>query len=91
MNTNDLDQISQLLDQKLAPVQKELNQHSKVLNQHSKVLSQHSKVLNQHGKILRSLKKDQNTMLRMLDREQTDQSKRLKRIEDHVGITSIAS
>lgn len=84
MNTNDLDQISQLLDQKLAPVQKELNQHSKVL-------SQHSKVLNQHGKILRSLKKDQNTMLRMLDREQTDQSKRLKRIEDHVGITSIAS
>ena len=46
------------------------------------------KVLSQHGKILKSLKKDQNTMLGMLDDEQMKQRRRLKRVEEHLGLTS---
>ena len=66
MNATDLNQIAQLLDEKLeqkleeklAPIHKELEKHSKILT---------------------SLKKDQDTMLTVLDREQMYQSKRLKK------------
>ena len=44
------------------------------------------KELEEHGKILRSLKKDQSTMLDMLDTEQMKQSRRLKRVEERLGI-----
>ena len=92
MKNNDLKQISKLLDQKLDPVQKGvdkqgkmLEQQGKALEQHGKILEDHTKILKQHGKILRSLKKDQDTMLKMLDKEQMDQRKRLKRIEDNLA------
>ena len=61
-------------DEKLAPIQK--------------TLSEHGKLLKSHGKMLRALKKDQNTMLGMLDDEQMKQRKRIKRVEDHLGLTS---
>lgn len=61
-----LQQVSKLLDEKLAPIQK---------------------TLNNHGKLLESLKKDQNTMLNLLDREQMDQRKRLERVEKHLEHT----
>lgn len=90
MTKNDISQISKLLDNKLAPVQSKLSQHDKVLDQHSEMLSQQSKVLNQHTKILRSLKKDQSTMLEMLDGEQMKQRRRIKRIEEHLGLPPAA-
>ncbi len=80
MNNNDLKQISKLLDDrldnKLAPIQE--------------TLSEHGKILKSHGKMLRSLKKDQNTMLGMLDGEQMKQRKRITRIETHLGLTLAA-
>ncbi len=92
MTKNDINQISKLLDNKLAPIQNKLSQHDKILEQHGKALEQHGKALEQHGKaleqhgkILRSLKKDQNTMLGMLDGEQMHQRRRIKRIEEHLG------
>src|SRR5579872_1443935 len=97
MADNNLNQISNILDEKLAPIKSTLDQHSKILgqqgkilNQHSKILGQQGKILNQHSKILRSLKKDQNTILDVLDREQMEQRKRIKRIEEHLDLpTSI--
>lgn len=65
-----LQQVSKLLDEKLAPIQK---------------------TLNNHGKLLKSLKKDQNTMLNMLDAEQMSQRKRLERVEKHIELTPSAS
>lgn len=75
MKNTDLQQISQLLDKKLEPVQKELKHHGKLLQV--------------HRKLLRNLKKDQGTMLNMLDTEQIDQRKRLKKVEHHLGMSSI--
>jgi len=103
MSNTDLKQISKLLDNKLdskfddklAPIQKTLSQHGKILESHGTALKSigqtlelHGKILESHGKMLRALKKDQNTMLGMLDSEQMKQSRRLKRVEDHLGITS---
>jgi len=65
MTNNDLNQIAQILDQKLKPIQQELQQH---------------------GKVLKSLKKDQDTMLNMLDKEQMQQRKRIARLEENTGI-----
>ncbi len=48
------------------------------------------KELKKHGKLLRSLKKDQDTMLNMLDKEQMTQRKQLKKIEDHLGFSPTA-
>lgn len=76
MNKRDRTQISNLLDQRLGkqlqPIHEELKEHGKILKQHTKQL--------------KSLKKDQSTMLAMLDREQSNQAKRIKRIEDHISI-----
>lgn len=96
MNKNDLTQISQLLDEKLnqrldeklAPIHKTLESHGKMLESHGKMLESHGKMLESHGKMLRSLKRDQTTMLRMLNTEQMTQKKRIKRIEDHIGLSS---
>ena len=81
MNNTDLIQIAALLDQKLEeklePIHKELKKHSKILSEHSTML--------------KSLKKDQDTMLKMLDREQMNQSKRIKIVEDHLNLTSTIS
>lgn len=63
MNNDDLVKISQLLDEKLKPVHNELKNHVEILKEQGETLKQ-------HGKILRSLKKDQNTILKVLDREQ---------------------
>jgi hypothetical protein len=75
MNDSDLNQIASLLDQKL---EEKLTQKLEPIH----------KELKKHSKMLRSLKKDQDTILKVLDREQMGQSKRLKRVEDHLGITS---
>ncbi len=111
---DNLQQISKLLDEKLAPIQKTLGEHGKILRGHGKILSdhgemlrdqrealrehgeilkEHSKTLNGHGKILighgkllKSLKKDQDTMLSMLDKEQMDQRKRLTRVEERLRL-----
>ena len=71
-----------------------LESHGKLLESHDtalksigKTLESHGKTLESHGKMLRSLKKDQSVMLGMLDGEQMKQRKRLKRVEDHLGIT----
>ena len=72
MTNNDLNQISQVLDQKLKPIQEELRQHGKLLKG--------------HGILLKSLKKDQDTMLNMLDKEQMQQRKRIARLEEHTGL-----
>jgi hypothetical protein len=52
------------------------------------------KTLQSHDKMLRAIKKDQDTMLKMLDREQMSQRKhitdvegRLDAVEDAIGIT----
>lgn len=80
MNSNDIKQIAQLLE----PIQKELEKHGEMLEKHGKFLEKHSKML-------KSLKKDQGTMLDMLDREQMDQRKRLQRVEKHLGISTSLS
>ena len=74
MNNTDLKQISKLLDDKLD-------------QKFDEKLAPINKTLTQHGKMLKSFKKDQSVMLAMLDGEQMKQSKRLKRVEDHLGIT----
>ena len=81
MNNTDLKQISKLLDDRL---DNKLNEKLAPIN---KTLVKHGKMLESHGKMLRSLKKDQSVMLGMLDGEQMKQRKRLKRVEDHLGIT----
>lgn len=97
--------LDQKFDQKLQPVFKELNQHGTILQQHGSILQQHGvileqhgallqeqgKTLKQHGKLLRSLKKDQDTILDMLDKEQMSQRKRLDRVEERLGIFSPVS
>lgn len=103
MKNGDLKQISKLLDQKLdqkfdqklEPVFKTLGQHGTILQQHGAILEQHGKILEQHGvllkqhgKLLRSLKKDQDTILDMLDKEQMSQRKRLDRVEEWLNIIS---
>lgn len=72
LNNNDIKKISQLLDEKINPVNGKI---STIENE-----------LKQHGKLLKSLKKDQGTMLDMLDREQMQQKKRLQRLEVHTGL-----
>ena len=74
VNNTDLKQISKLLDDRLD-------------NKLDEKLAPIQKTLTQHGKMLRSLKKDQSIMLEMLDGEQMKQSKKLKRVEDYLGIT----
>lgn len=80
MTNNDIQQISKLLEDKLAPIQKTLDEHSNLLKEHGKVLGGHSN-------ILKSLKKDQDIILNMLDKEQMKQRKRLERVEEHLDIT----
>ncbi len=74
MTNTDLKQISKLFDTKLEPIQGELKKHGGLLEK--------------QGKLLRSLKKDQKTMLNLLDQEQMTQRKRLKRVEEHLNISS---
>lgn len=82
LNKNDLQQIGNLLDQRLEPIHEELKEHGKMLKEHGKMLKQHSKQL-------RSLKKDQDTMLKMLDKEQMDQRKRLSQLEHNVKVSTL--
>lgn len=105
LDKNDLKQISELLDlkleekfnQKLEPIHKELKEHGKILKSHGEIFKYHeeifksqNKILKSHGKLLRSLKKDQDTMLNMLDREQMEQRKKIKRIEEHLDIIPLS-
>jgi uncharacterized protein (DUF2225 family) len=65
MQDDSLQQLSDLLEKKLAPIAKKLDKHEK---------------------LLRSIKKDQDTMLKMLDNEQMSQRKRISRIEEQFGL-----
>ncbi len=62
----------------------DVTQISELLDQKLEPIHQE---LKQHRKMLKSLKKDQDTMLDMLDKEQMDQRRRLKRVEEHLAIT----
>lgn len=73
MNNSDLNQISKLLDDRLD-------------SKFDEKLAPIQKTLAQHSKMLKSLKKDRSMMLAMLDGEQMKQSKRLDRVEDHLGL-----
>ena len=74
MIDTDLKQISLLLDTKLEPIQKQLQEHNKTLKSHSK--------------LLKVLKKNQDTMLYMLDKKQMEQRKRIDRVEKHLNLPS---
>ncbi|MEX2007859.1 MAG: hypothetical protein WD992_03740 [Candidatus Levyibacteriota bacterium] len=63
----------------------DLNQIRGAINEETAPIQ---KELKKHGKLLRSLKKDQKTMLNLLDTEQMQQRKRLKRVEDHLGLSA---
>ena len=95
------DRLENKFNEKLAPIQATLSGHGRILESHGKILESHGKLLELHdtalksigktlksnGQMLRSLKKDQSVMLGMLDGEQMKQRKRLKRVEDRLGIT----
>lgn len=83
MKQSDLHQISQLFDEKL-----EEKLEKKLEEKFTQKLAPIQSELKKHGKMLKSLKKDQDTMLIMLDKEQMDQRKRLKKVEDHLGLPS---
>ncbi len=70
----------------------DLKQISKLLDQKlDEKLEPVHKELKQHRTILRSLKKDQDTILDMLDKEQMSQRKRLTRVEERLNIFSPVS
>lgn len=75
MNKSDLNQTSNLLENKLHPIHDELKKHGQELKK--------------HGKLLESLKRDQDTVLDMLDKEQMEQRKRLARVEEHLDINTV--
>jgi len=92
--------LDERLDNKLEPIQKTLDGHTKILESHSQTLDGHTKILeshsqilslqaktlNSHTKMLRGLKKTHDVMLDSLDGEQMRQSKRLGKIEEHIGL-----
>ncbi len=82
MKQTDLQQIGKLLDEKL---------EQKLEEKLEQKLTPIQKELKQHGKMLRSLKTTQDVMLKVLDREQMQQSHRLTRVEKHIGIPPLTS
>ena len=72
MTTKDLEQISELLDDKLNPIKE--------------ILDSHTKTLSSHTKYMKALKKTQNVMLNTLDGEQMKQRKKIERLEEHAGL-----
>lgn len=58
------------------------------LKEIQKLLDPIQKNQKKHGKLLESLKKDQDVMLNMLDKEQMNQRKRLQVVEEHLGIST---
>ncbi len=70
MITQDLQRISKLLEENLAPIKEELSSHGKMLESQKEMLKNHDKLLqditktvNGHTKSLRSLKKDKSIIL----------------------------
>lgn len=98
------EKLEQKLEEKLQPIHQKLDEHGKMLKDHGSILDEHSKTLRdhsqafvsitdelkKHSKLFRSLKRDQDAMLGMLDREQSRQSKRLGRIEEHLNLPAAA-
>jgi hypothetical protein len=75
MTQYDLQQISDLLDQKLE-------------QKFDEKLTPIYKELKTHTKQLRLVKKDQKTMLVLLDTEQMRQKKRITHLEQHLNLVS---
>ena len=87
MTRDDLAQIGELFDRKLEQkLEEKLEQ--KLNQKFDEKLAPIHQELKKHGKMLKSLKKDQDTMLDMLDKEQMSQRKRLAHIEKHLIVTS---
>lgn len=94
MKQTDLQQIGKLLDEKLEQkLEEKLEQklEEKLDQKLDQKLAPIQKELKQHGKMLRSLKTTQDVMLKVLDREQMQQSHRLTRVEKHIGIPPLTS
>lgn len=106
MTTKDLQQIATLLDETLdrkleekleQKLEEKLEQkledklEQKLEEKFEEKLTPIHEELKKHGKMLRKLKKDQDTMLRVLDTEQMNQWHRLDRIEKHLGFASRTS
>ncbi len=73
LTNDDLQAIKGIVKVEVDPIKKELTSQGREIKK--------------HGKLLKSLKKDQDTMLNMLDKEQMNQRKRLKRVEEHLGFS----
>ncbi len=50
---SDFQQLSQLFDEKLAPIHQELREHRNILMEHSATLKDHGEILKEHSGILR--------------------------------------
>lgn len=86
MKHDDLKQIAKLLDDTLEEkLDKKLDEKLAPIH---KTLSEHGKILKSHGRQLQSIKKTQDVMLKVLDREQMKQAHRLKKVEVHLGLSS---
>lgn len=81
LSTNDLHQISQLLDKKL---DEKLDQKLEPI---SRDIAGLKKDVSYLKKKVNKIDKTQKVMLDVLDREQMNQRKRLTRIEDNLGLT----
>ena len=86
LTKNDLVQIRGVVKEEVGVVDRKLSAKIEGVDKRFDPIH---KELKKHGKLLRSLKKDQKTMLNLLDGEQMQQRKRLKRVEEHLGISSI--
>lgn len=84
ITAQDLRQISDLLDKKLD--QRFSDADKSLDKKFDEKLAPIYKELKSNSKQLRSLKKDQKTMLILLDTEQMKQRKRITRVEQHLNL-----
>ena len=95
LTKNDLQAIGELLDEKLEPVKVEQQAQGKILQEHSEILQEHSEILNGHGKTLKSLKskvskidKTLDIVAKTYDERIVESQRAIKRINDHLGLSS---
>lgn len=88
-NSDLLDQHTRLLHKTTIELEMQkifMVDHSSQFKRIDVMLKKHSTHFVNHTKQLGLIKKDQNTILGKLDHEQMDQSKRLYRVEEHLGL-----
>lgn len=74
LTKNDLNQIRGIVKEEIEPVKKDVNSLKKDMKSVKHDISR--------------LRKDQGTMLNLLDKEQMQQRKRITKLEEHVGISA---